>query len=62
MCFFQKKNAPWQETFADARDGDGGEGEPFRTILVPKNSRNLKTNNIKKHNIFKYVHIYRKRH
>ena len=32
MCFF-KIFFPWQETFADARDGDGegGGGEPFRT-------------------------------
>ena len=28
--------APWRETFADARDGDGGRGEQFRIILVQK--------------------------
>ena len=31
-CFFSNLFAPWQETFADAGDGDGG---PFGTILDP---------------------------
>ena len=34
--FFSNLCNPWQETFADAGDGDGGGGDPFRTILRQK--------------------------
>ena len=44
--------APWQETFADARDGDGG------NHLGPLKIRKFqKFGKIPKH-IFEYVHIY----
>ena len=35
--FFYKFSAPWQETFADAKDGDGGGTiwHHFGTILRP---------------------------
>ena len=32
MCFLSNFLDPWQETFADAGDGDGGEGGPLGTI------------------------------
>ena len=34
ICFFLICFAPWQETFADAGDVDGG--GPFRTMLIQK--------------------------
>ena len=60
---FSNLLAPLQETFADARDGNGDGGKPFRTILVQPT--NLKFENFKvfeqsKIYMLKYVHIYRK--
>ena len=58
--YFYNLFAPWQETFADAGDGDGG--EPFRTILIrkknPKFDKSKQEESLK--DILKYVHIYRK--
>ena len=33
ILFYSNRSAPWQETFVDAGDGDGG-GKLFGTILV----------------------------
>ena len=37
MCFFANLLAPWQETFADAWDGDGGRGTIWDHFLNEHN-------------------------
>ena len=66
--FFSNLSASWQETFADAGDGDG-RGKPFRTILVQKSFSKFEIyiyfiyrffgGGISKY-ILECVHIYRK--